>query len=47
MNEYEPTLNDIIIKLHDIAREKNIPELRKVADDICQIQKQLRNLSTQ
>jgi hypothetical protein len=41
----QPTLNEIIIRLHDIAREKNIPELRKVADDICQIEKRIRNES--
>ena len=44
MNQ-QPTLGEIIIRLHDIARERNIPELRKVADDVCQIEKRIRNES--
>jgi hypothetical protein len=46
MNQ-QPTLSEIIIKLHDIARERNIPELRQVADDVCQIEKRIRNESIQ
>lgn len=35
-------LDEIIIELHDIARESGIPELRKVADDIARIKKEDR-----
>lgn len=36
-------LDDIIIELHDIAREYRSPDLRKVADDLSRIKNDMKN----